>query len=71
MTESEKGTFFDSGSAKMSEERRRIAHALATELGKASEHACDGRAYGFEAVHRWQKLWELGAVIRSRNARGG
>jgi len=62
LTESEKGTFFDSGSAKMSEDGEELLHALATELGKLPNTLAIGRAYGFEAVHtagRNYGNWEL------------
>lgn len=50
LTESEKGTFFDSGSAKMSEDGEELLHALATELGKlpntlAMEGHTDSKQY--------------------------
>src|SRR2546423_15370903 len=34
LTESEKGTYFDRGSAKMSEEGEELLHALVTDFGK-------------------------------------
>jgi len=50
LTESEKGTFFDSGSAKMSEDGAELLHALAAELGKlpntlAMEGHTDSKQY--------------------------
>jgi len=50
LTESEKGTFFDSGSAKMSEDGEELLHALATELGQlpntlAMEGHTDSKQY--------------------------
>jgi chemotaxis protein MotB len=61
LTESEKGTFFDSGSAKMSEDGEELLHALATELGKlpntlAMEGHTDSKPY---AATRNYGNWEL------------
>ncbi len=61
MTESEKGTFFDSGSAKMSEDGEELLHALATELGKlpntlAMEGHTDSKQY---TAGRNYGNWEL------------
>jgi len=61
LTESEKGTFFDSGSAKMSEDGEELLHALATELGKlpntlAMEGHTDSKQY---TAGRNYGNWEL------------
>ena len=50
LTESEKGTFFDSGSAKMSADGEELLHALAQELGRlpntiAMEGHTDSKQY--------------------------
>ena len=61
LTESEKGTFFDSGSAKMSEDGEELLHALAAELGKlpntlAMEGHTDSKQY---TAGRNYGNWEL------------
>jgi chemotaxis protein MotB len=61
LTESEKGTFFDSGSAKMSEDGEELLHALATELEKlpntlAMEGHTDSKQY---SAGRNYGNWEL------------
>jgi hypothetical protein len=69
LTESATGTFFDSGSAKISGDGSELVVALAEEFGKAAEYAGDGRAHGFQAVSSRQQLRKLGAFLRSRQRR--
>ena len=61
LTESEKGTFFDSGSAKLNADGAEILVALATELGKlpnnlSIEGHTDSKPYAASAVY---SNWEL------------
>ncbi len=59
LTESEKGTFFDSGSAKMSDDGEELLHALAEELGKlpntiAMEGHTDSKKYSGTNDGNWE-----------------
>jgi hypothetical protein len=66
LTESATGTFFDSGSAKISGDGAELLIALAQEMGK---HIGARGPHGFKAISGRQYVWQLGTLDGSRQRR--
>jgi PAS domain S-box-containing protein len=69
LTESALGTFFDSGSTKMSQDGSALVTLLADELGKLPNHIAIEGHNGFETISACGDVHKLGAFCRSHQRR--